>query len=274
MTTSHAPRCERISASASERAATASTRGVGSPASAMAAAAARPATSRKRTFLPIESTRATRPAGSATANGSPGIPPPLPRSRIDGDRGASRRSSATPDRLSRKCSRATPSGSRTAVRLMAAVHARSRRLCASSARRAPGEGSRPSAASPRASSAAHASPRGGSDHGSSGRGARAAGSGRSKGTGRSGRPVGVVTRQAWHKRKGAGTRSKVTRGRRRSPPRSVLARRRLGSHRPMAPVFRRRLGQRSRFPGIPRGRRYPSSGIRSARSGDDRRAGG
>ena len=91
---------------------------------------------RNATFLATESTSRTRSGASAAASGRPGKPPPLPRSRIPvAPRGASRDTAA---RLSRTWSRATPAGSRIAVRLIAAVQASSRRTWPSMASRAAG----------------------------------------------------------------------------------------------------------------------------------------
>ncbi len=87
------------------------------------------ATSRNRTFLPIESTSSDRSLPRATASGRPGNPPPLPRSSRSCTPRARRGAAAA--RLSRTCASATSAGSRIAVRLIAPVHASSSRTCPS-----------------------------------------------------------------------------------------------------------------------------------------------
>ncbi len=100
-----------------------------------------------RAFLATLSTRRARRAGRAMAIGRPGKPPPLPRStRASMPRA---RSSGTAARLSRRWRRAAASGSRIAVRLIAAFQAkRSRRWSSRAVRAGGGRSARPTAGRP------------------------------------------------------------------------------------------------------------------------------
>ncbi len=137
--------------------------------------------SRKRAFFPIDSMSISDISAwrerSRAASGTPGNPPPEPRSAILPRPPGSRRSMCgVATRASRRCRVARSSGSLTRVRLIAGFHASSRRRCAVKIAVSAAESSGSDAAvSWRASSARVSRSVGGSTLGSMGSGARSGG---------------------------------------------------------------------------------------------------
>jgi hypothetical protein len=100
----------------------------------------------ERRLLAIDSTSSARSAGSGGRERDPGKA--AAAAEVDERPDPSRRSSGPAARLSRTCRRAISSGSRAAVRLIAAFQASRRRTWPSIAARASGAGASPIAARP------------------------------------------------------------------------------------------------------------------------------